>query len=194
MIPAARARLLVTGFGPFPGVPSNPSTEVVQRLASARPAITTALLDTEWAVTGRVAELAASHETVIMFGVAARAFRIRYERVAFPVASRHPDAAGLCASAPPARSARTRLDIAGLAAAARRAGFPVVVSGSAGTYICNATYAAALAANPRTLFVHIPAKRPRGPLGVDGLAAHALWLVDRVLAGRGVPVKRPPSR
>ena len=92
-----------------------------------------------------------------------------------------------CAAAAPVRSARTRHDVPALAAEARRAGYPVAVSASAGTYICNATYAAALVANPRTLFVHIPEARPRGPLSAGGLAAHALWLVDRLLASRSAP-------
>jgi pyroglutamyl-peptidase len=189
--PVRPFNLLVTGFGPFPGVPSNPSTDVVRAVAAARPGVSTALLATEWAVARSVADLAADHEMVLMFGVAARSLRIRYERVAFPVVSRAVDAAGLCAAAAPARSARTAIDAGGLAAEARRAGFPATVSGSAGTYICNATYAAALAVNRRTLFVHIPAARSRGPLSADGLAAHALWLVDRLLAG---PAAAGPSR
>ena len=33
-MPASRPRLLVTGFGPFPGIPKNPSAEIARLVAA----------------------------------------------------------------------------------------------------------------------------------------------------------------
>ncbi|WP_108659421.1 peptidase C15 [Acuticoccus kandeliae] len=178
-----KKRTLVTGFGPFPGMPDNPTSHLVRAIAAAPPAgIDTLLLATEWDVCGTLAAVAADYERVLMFGVAGRAHRIRYERVSLPDASRSLDAAGRKALAPPPRSHRTRFDVDRLAARARAAGFPVVPSSSAGTYICNASYGAALGVNPRTLFVHVPLAHRRGPLSLSGLERHAAWLL-REIAG-----------
>lgn len=178
-------RLLVTGFGPYPGVPLNPTTQLVETVAAARlPGVTTALLPTTWKVCGEIAARARDYDGVVMFGVAPPAHRIRYERVSLPTAGRNPDAAGELPVATP-RYGTSRLPVAELARAARRAGFPVVLSHSAGTYICNASYGAALASNPRTLFVHIPLPTGRGALSQTGLAEHALWLVARLTGSAG---------
>ncbi len=178
-------RLLVTGFGPYPGVPRNPTTPLVETVAAARLAgVATALLPTTWQVCEEIAARARAYDGVVMFGVAPSARRIRYERVSLPTAGRHPDAAGALPVAAP-RYATSRLPVAELAKAARGAGFPVALSHSAGTYICNASYGAALASNPHTLFVHIPLPTGRGALSQAGLARHALWLVAGLAGSAG---------
>ena len=177
-----RCALLVTGFGPFPGVPDNPSSTVVRAIErQGWRGVRTRLLPTEWAVCGEIGALVCEADRVLMFGVATSARRIRYEGLARPVASRSPDAVGLTAHATPLHSRRTALPVVTLASEARLEGFPVVTSRNAGAYICNASYAAALGRNPRTLFVHIPPPKGRGVLGEEGLAAHALWLTARLL-------------
>ena len=175
-------RILVTGFGPFPGVPVNPTTRLVEALAAeGLPGVTTRLMPTTWQVCSAIAEEAPRFDGVVMFGVAASAHRIRYERVSLPTAGRNPDATGKLPDVAPRHHA-SRLPVAHLAAAARAAGFPVVLSHSAGTYICNASYAAALSANPRTLFVHVPLPTGHGALSHSGLLTHARWLLGE-LAG-----------
>ena len=172
--------LLVTGFGPFPGVPVNPCEPLIDALAAERPGLATARLTTLWTAPGQVAEMAARANLVLMFGVAAGERRIRYERVALPDVTAAPDAAGAMPSGRRLSYRASRLPVPMLAKAARRAGFPVRVSHSPGRYICNAAYGAALANNPKTLFVHIPLPNRHGPLSADGLVRHALWLVDRL--------------
>lgn len=190
-----RAALLVTGFGPFPGVPENPSEELVRRIAArGLPGVETLILPTEWAACDALPEKLADARKVLMFGVATGARRIRYERASRPVAAEKPDAAGNGPHAPPIHSRRTRLDVTRLAKEARRKGFPVATSGDAGAYICNATYGAALALKPDTLFVHIPEPRARGPLSMAGLERHAAWLAKALTqetkrAARPKPVK-----
>lgn len=186
--------LLVTGFGPFPGVTVNPSQHVVAAIeAAGHRDVAVARLATEWAVCAEVAARAADAAAVLMFGVAPGARSIRYERVALPGVSRGPDAAGAHASVSRLTYRRSQLPVPHLAAEARLAGFPVTLSSSAGTYICNASYGAALSANPRTLFVHIPMPMRHGPLGPDGLAAHGLWLVDHLLTLLGHAGPRRPT-
>ena len=174
-------RILVTGFGPFPGVAVNPTTQLVEAIAAeSLPGIATRLLPTTWQVCADVAAAAPAFDGVVMFGVAAPARRIRYERVALPDVTAAPDAAGAMPSGRRLSYRASRLPVPMLAKAARRAGFPVRVSHSPGRYICNAAYGAALANNPKTLFVHIPLPNRHGPLSADGLVRHALWLVDRL--------------
>ena len=120
-----------------------------------------------------------------MFGVAGGAHRIRYERVSLPVASGRPDAAGAVARGGPSQTRWSRLPVHRLAAAAAASGFPVSPSNSAGSYICNASYGAALSANPNSLLIHVPLPAGRGTLSLPGLKAHAAWSVAliRELAG-----------
>jgi pyroglutamyl-peptidase len=187
------APLLVTGFGPFPGMPDNPSQAIVHRVAArGLPGVSARVLPTEWAVCDWLAEAARPATTVLMFGVAGRAERIRYERVSRPRAVARHDAAGRLPDRAPPRSRRTTVDVAALVRQARRNGFPVALSDDAGAYICNASYGAALSAVPHGLFVHVPQARPSGALSLDGLEAHALWLIARL--GEGVSPRQQPVR
>lgn len=180
---AMSSKLLITGFGPFPGVPVNPSAALVERLAAFRlKGVATCVLPTRWDAWSH-APIAPAVNTVVMFGVAAGARRIRYERLSSPAASAMPDVDGIRASNAPWRSRHTALPVLALVARARAAGFPVVASGNAGRYVCNASYGEALRHVPRSLFVHIPLPTRRGPLSLDGLTAHALWLIAQLNAG-----------
>nr|WP_269751130.1 hypothetical protein [Acuticoccus mangrovi] len=175
--------MLVTGFGPFPGVPENPTEVLVRAIAeSPPPGVTAACLDTHWNVGRELTRLAQGMDGVLMFGVAARAHRIRYERFAHPVAGAMEDASGETPTAAPLRFRHTGFDVPRLVQAARRRGFPVTASDSAGAYICNAGYGAALAVSRAALFVHVPLARPRGPLSAAGLRLHADWLIDHLRA------------
>jgi pyroglutamyl-peptidase len=172
--------ILITGFGPFPGSPFNPSARIATSLARRRrPAL---------AGTRRIAHVFATRydavdrelpallarerpDIVVMFGVATRARHMRVEeRARNRVAVLFPDAGGYRPAtrtiAPHAEALRNPLPLAGLVKAARSAGVVAARSRNAGTYLCNYTYwraleAAARPGGPRlVIFVHVP------PIGV----------------------------
>ena len=201
--------LLITGFGPFPGMPVNPSAALARRLERSsrlRLALGRALrvrvLDTTYdAIETQLAPaLAEAPTAVLMLGVASRARRIRVEARACNRASRfHPDASGRASArlaldpdGPPARHAALA---AQALAVLRRHGLAADRSRDAGRYLCNASYFRALAEPCPVLFVHIPpvprTKRPRvdarPPRGRSPAAvqAQALAEVALVLRARG---------
>jgi pyroglutamyl-peptidase len=169
-----KTRLLVTGFGPFPGSAVNPSAEVARRVADSP----------RWRLVGAEAQAMVlptayssiegvlvpalrkgGYDAVLMIGIAGRARRIRVERRAANRASTlSPDASGRrgarlglgpgpahrIAAASPGRALRHL----------RRHGLPGGVSQDAGRYLCNACYFSALAEPLPALFLHIP-KAPR---------------------------------
>lgn len=170
-------RLLVTGFGPFPRMPRNPSAAVA-RAAAAVPRLRlhgieakAAVLTTAYAtLTGELDPLLAERpDIVILVGVAGRSAKVRVEERAtarrstlFP--DRHGDVPQRPEARAPARvpSARlTRVNAVVAMSALRHRGLPARRSRDAGRYLCNAAYFRALDAAAPTLFVHIP-KRPVG--------------------------------
>jgi len=174
----AAGPVLVTGFGPFPRMPRNPSGALARRLA-ALPRLRRALgrapvglvLPTAYdALPRRLAPaLAEGPAAVLMFGVAARALRLRVEVRARNRASRlFPDASGRVSgrlTLDPAGPAERRSRAAAAAVALlRRRGVPVAVSRDAGRYLCNAGYYRALAEPCPVLFVHVPPPRTKRPV------------------------------
>ena len=104
--------ILVTGFGPFPGAPFNPTGPLVARLARLRrPCLANAkivphIFPTSYAAVDRdLPKLLARHkpDALLMFGLAPRAKTIRIETRARNSVSLLPDAGGM---------ARRRLTIA----------------------------------------------------------------------------------
>ena len=172
-------RLLVTGFGPFPGIRVNPSAAVARAVARDRRlkalGITAAmvLIETTYATAeALIPEVVARcrPEAVLMFGVASKRKALCVEtRAKNRVSILHPDAAGIVprrltpfAGAPFAL--RGRAPVARLVVAGRRAGVKTRASISAGTYLCNDSYWRMLAASgPSTpcVFLHIPKVRGR---------------------------------
>lgn len=183
------ARVLVTGFSAFPGVPDNPTETLVRALAAEAwtPAgvarLQAMVLPTEYAAGGSLldATLAALVPTVVVgFGVHATAHEFRIECVARNrIDSVRPDAAGV---RPTNRRIRDggapthapTFDPVDLYEAVRNAGAPVRLSHDAGGYLCNfafyriASWARASGHAPRVGFVHVPP--------VTGDAAHATLL------------------
>lgn len=168
--------ILITGFGPFPRVRVNP-TAVLARAVAAR--LQRSGLDAQALVVETSygsglptlrAHLAATHpKAVLMLGLAARARCVRVELFARGHASPlHPDAAGGTPRPDADRRnslpARTSGNPQGALAALRRGGITSRLSASAGRYLCDASYAAALADTRATrtpvLFVHVPWLRP----------------------------------
>lgn len=180
--------ILVTGFGPFPGAPFNPTEALVKRLARLRrPALADVkiiphVFATRYAAVDRdLPRLIARHKphALLMFGLATRAKTLRVETRARNALTLLADAGGsaprrpaIAAGAMPAMPmpAPTRR----LLAAIRGTGVPAALSRDAGRYLCNylcwrATEAAAKAGGPRlAAFIHVPPIR-RGSGGIKRL-------------------------
>ncbi len=169
-------RILLTGFGPFPGAPFNPTMPLVKRLSELRrPAfdvvdisshifhVTYDTVDRE--LPGVIAER--RPDALLMFGLAARTSFVRIEtRARNAVTTAFPDA--------DRRVAREGRIVAGAAAmpfgphttrllrAARATGIDARPSRDAGSYLCNylswrAIEATQTAGGPRlAAFIHIP--------------------------------------
>jgi pyroglutamyl-peptidase len=183
--------VLLTGFGPFPGAPLNPTAALVRQLsrrsaAGFRNAPRTAhvFVTSYRAVDRELPALIARlrPDVLVMFGLARRSRHIRIEtRARNILAAALPDAGGRLPGANviapgAAESMPLRMPATRLLAAARGAGMRAALSRDAGSYLCNylcwrASEAAACAGGPRVVvFVHVPelqrstrtsAKRPR---------------------------------
>lgn len=184
-------RLLVTGFGPFPGAPRNPTAALAgaiarsgrwRRLGIAAQAL---VLPTVYAqAQPLIAARASGPDAVLMLGLAGRRRWLSVEiRAQNRLSLRHKDAAGALPDARQIRrdgpaQMRARAPLGPLAAAGRRQGLPTRLSRDAGAYLCNAGLWWMLeAASPApVVFVHLPRRlRRRGGAGVTAAALrHAL--------------------
>ncbi len=201
-------RVLLAGFGPFPGAPSNPSARLVEALGRRRrPALagltlTTHVFATAYAAVDRdLATLfVAKPDIVLIFGLAARRRHVCIETrarnavsVLFPDAGGYrPPASVITAGKPSWR--RGNAPFVRLLHAARRSGLPVRLSRDAGRYLCNYAYWQALQrirdGRPIVQFVHIPAvrlspqRRPdkRHPVPLTELVAAAERLLIALVA------------
>lgn len=179
--------LLVTGFGPFPGAPFNPTTPLVKRLARLRrPGLADVrivghVFPTSYAAVDRdLPALIARHkpDALLMFGLATRAKRVRIETRARNALALLPDVKGATvhrskiASGGPATLSMPAPAVR-LLNAARAARVPTMLSRDAGRYLCNylcwrAAAAVAAKGGPRlAAFIHVPpiqrVPRPRWP-------------------------------
>jgi pyroglutamyl-peptidase len=167
--------VLLTGFGPFPGAPRNPTGALVRTLTRLRrPALHDVRLAahvfmTSYAAVDRdLPALIARHkpDVLLMFGLAARSKTVRIETRARNALAAFPDAGGLLPRrhtiAPNAGHRVMSARRAHLLTAARATRVPVRLSRDAGRYLCNYLYWRALNAadtpqGPRlAVFVHIP--------------------------------------
>lgn len=180
-----RDALLITGFGPFPGVLRNPSAALARRvgaLASRRIAgrsVRILILRTAYAAIPEMLEpaLAEAPAAILMLGVASRATRVRVEGQARNRTSRlFPDAAGRVSARltlePEGPAARRTAHGPQALAILRRAGIPAAASRDAGRYLCNASYFRVLREGCPVLFLHIPmparTRRPAASIGPRG--------------------------
>jgi pyroglutamyl-peptidase len=197
--------ILVTGFGPFPGAPFNPTGLLVERLARTRrpgladTKIVPHVFPTSYAAVDRdLPKLLARHKpsALVMFGLATRAKTVRIETRTGNSVSLLPDAGGIALRRPmiaaggpaalamPAPARR-------LLAAVRAAGVPATLSRDAGRYLCNylcwrAAEAAARPGGPQVAaFVHMPLVR-RWPVPHARMIKRHLWLADLVQAGGAI--------
>jgi pyroglutamyl-peptidase len=164
-------RVLITGFGPFPGAPFNPSAALAKALARRRrPALAGVervvhVFATTYAAVDRdLPKLFAQNpkpDIVLMFGVAGRRHRLCIEirarnavSLLFPDAGGHRPVRGVIRLGGPA-TLTGKVPFARLAGAAGAR-----LSRDAGNYLCNYVYWRALervrGARPLVQFVHIP--------------------------------------
>ncbi len=170
-------RVLVAGFGPFPGVPDNPAAAVARRFAGRMArhqmpglSLKAVVVPTTWELLDDLPGVFARvrPDIIIALGVAVEAPVVRIETVAVNRATRIAvDAVGararsrrLSADGPPVLHAPA--DPGQLVRAARARGLPLRISRDAGDYLCNGLFyeAARLvraSARPmRLAFVHVP--------------------------------------
>jgi len=167
-------RFLVTGFAPFGNSSINPSYEAVRRLPDTlgEHRIYHAELPVVYGQCGEIlCELMdrVKPDCVLCFGQAAGREGLSLENTAVNVkASSSPDNAGVTFSGEKIdpegpESRRARLQLKELCAELKDAGFPVKISFSAGTYVCNdlfyemLRYAEESGSPVMCGFIHIPA-------------------------------------
>jgi pyroglutamyl-peptidase len=180
----ARPVILLTGFGPFPGVPENVSGSLVMALASAAtPAfpdfdVRFEILATEWEqAPARVTELIIALSPVLSlhFGVAKTASDIRLETRAANLCHGTADAAGLTPLSnrlvPNGDDLHAAtIPISALYQTLAANGFPVSISDDAGGYLCNAVLYHSVLENNRqgragmSGFIHLPADLKSPPV------------------------------
>ncbi|HEX4408617.1 MAG TPA: pyroglutamyl-peptidase I [Xanthobacteraceae bacterium] len=166
--------VLVTGFGPFPGAPFNPSANLVKALVRRRrPALdgivfTSHIFSTTYAAVDRDLPklLAAKPDIVLMFGVAGRRRALCIEtRARNAVSLLFPDAEGYRpqhGSISPRRPSTLKgnAPFVHMLAATGTSAVPARLSRDAGRYLCNYVYWRALenvcGDRPMVQFVHIP--------------------------------------
>ena len=169
---APPVRLLICGFGGFPGFPDNPAARVVERLratAWAPPRAETAyqLIPTTWGEGHRAAARAAKAfepDGVLVLGVAGGADCFRVETQACNLAGTgRPDAEGAVhdtafISLAGPDIATTTAPAAAMVEAIAKAGLPVCASSNAGDYLCNYVFYRLLTEAPAscTAFLHLP--------------------------------------
>jgi len=167
-------RVVIAGFGPFPGAPSNPSGRLATALARRRrPAladieITSHVFATAYAAVDRDLPklLARNPDVVLIFGLASRRRHICIETrarnarsVLFPdVNGYRPERTAIETGQTEARTGNAPFHQ--LLNGVRQNKLPARLSRDAGTYLCNYTYWRALqhapGKNPLVQFVHTP--------------------------------------
>jgi pyroglutamyl-peptidase len=198
-------RVLITGFGPFPGAPFNPTMPLVKRLAQLRrPAFDDVIFSshifhvTYATVDRELPELIAAlrPDALLSFGLADRTAFMRIETRArnavtttFPDADRNHARKGSIVDA--ADAATFGPHTAKLLRAARATGIDARASRDAGSYLCNYLSWRAIEAvrrdnGPRlAAFVHIPLLARGVSSQVEG-KPHRITLEDLVDAGEAM--------
>lgn len=171
-----RHKILITGFGPFPGMKVNPTGLLMARIAAGLPLppradVEALVLDTSYRRAGEQLESALARfqpDALLSFGVAVGERAYRIERLAVNLNdSGSPDAdadlriAQVIVEKGPAEYGAT-LPVVKLETALRVAGISVRLSDSAGRYVCNHIFYSALHALTQTRslcragFLHVP--------------------------------------
>jgi pyroglutamyl-peptidase len=162
-------RLLLTGFGPFPGAPENPTAHMVENLASCPldgMALVTRILPVIWhEAEARMHALIneVKPDVILHLGLATKRSTIGVETRARNETTRlQPDADNVCRASgtidphgPGLRHAR--METTRLVDILRASGLAAETSDDAGDYICNHTLYLSLGSSvPRVGFIHLP--------------------------------------
>ena len=209
-------RILITGFGPFPGAPVNPTMPLVRTLTTLRrPAFADVIriphiFDVTYAAVDReLPELIARHrpDALLCFGLAARTPYIRIEtRARNGVSMLWPDADGTPVRrgfiVPGADAQMFGPHTTRLLQAARSTGVDVRASRDAGRYLCNymswrAIEACRTQGGPKlAAFVHVPlTAKDAGSrrMRVDALAAAGEAILrETIRLARPAAIARKP--
>jgi pyroglutamyl-peptidase len=198
------ARVLVTGFEPFPGAPVNPTEWLVGELRRNPPrgegiaAFRAEVLPVDYAGVGpRLSEIGREFrpDIAIHFGLAAECSGFRLERVArnsfagarADNAGALPEASAICRgpetlpSNLPLQAIRERLQAEGL---------PAEWSDNAGAYLCNMVFTLSRAhacdgfAPAISGFIHVPPTGEGKPLGNAQLLAGARIVIEEAVRSR----------
>jgi pyroglutamyl-peptidase len=197
-------RILITGFGPFPGAPYNPTQPLVARLLRLRrPALDGVEVSghifpvTYSGVDRELPDLLKKHrpQALLMFGLASRTPHLRIEtRARNAVTTLWPDAdhtrVRKGSIAPDADATMFGPHMAKLLRAAKTTGVDARASRDAGSYLCNYLSWRAIeavdAGGPRlAAFVHIPLLARGGARQRKG-AIHRITLEELVDAGEAM--------
>jgi pyroglutamyl-peptidase len=210
-----KLRILITGFGPFPGAPFNPTTPLIERLSRLRrPAFDDVELSnhvfhvTYATVDRELPGLLAKHKphALLMFGLAARTPYLRIEtRARNAVTTIWPDADGTRVRkgsiAPDANALMFGPHTARLLRAALATGIDARASRDAGSYLCNYLSWRAIEAShcdngPRlTAFIHIPLLARDGTARTPGgITLETLVDTGEALLGELVKLTRSALR
>ncbi len=178
--------VLVTGFGAFPGARSNPTLDILRRLAGSRRwerlgvRLVTATLPVTWAGIEAAlhAQIALSKpDAILHLGLASRRKGLSVETRAVnrlsklkPDAARQASRIAAIAGGPGLRQARW--NDARLVAAITAGGAPVQRSIDAGDYLCNLALYLTLGMTPApTGFLHVPKPRAGSPVASSPVAS-----------------------
>ncbi len=200
------ATILITGFGPFPGAPYNPTAPLVGEFLRRRhPAlagvrrVAHVFRVSYQAVDRELPELLAREQpdVLVMFGLAARTPHIRIEtRARNALARMVVDAGGnrpLSGTIVPGAAAVLPLPVPAqrLLMAARSSGVPAALSHDAGRYLCNYLCWRAAETSTRAdwlrvaAFIHVP-RVSRAPPAHSRRRRTAITLDDLTRAGEAI--------
>jgi len=201
---ASAARVLVTGFEPFPGAPVNPTEWLVAELRRDPPAgdgiaaFRAEVLPVDYAKVGpRLSQIGREFrpDIAVHFGLAAECSGFRLERVArnsfagarADNAGVKPEASAICEG--PETLAST-LPLAAIHKRLAASGLPVEWSDDAGAYLCNMVFTLSRAhacegfTPAMSGFVHVPPTGDGKPLGKAQLLAGARIVIEETLRSR----------
>jgi pyroglutamyl-peptidase len=212
-----RQRVLVTGFGAFPGAPRNPTLAVLTRLSRHRArlerlgvTLDCTLIPVTFSGIAASLDQAVGRkppDAILHLGLASRRRRLCVETRALNRAGPlHP---GADKRVPPSQIlvrhgvpvVKATYAAASILTAIRRTGLPAIASIDAGDYVCNATLYRSLAARmaPQIGFLHVPriwekpqptarTKRPRPTIAaLTEAVLAALLVMARAPGGRMAP-------
>lgn len=212
-----KLRVLVTGFGPFPGAPTNPTMPLVARLTELRrPALDAVELTghifhvTYQTVDRELPELIARlhPQALLMFGLAGRTAYLRVEsRARNAVATLRPDADGNLAGKGSIVSGGADALMFGphtarLLRAARATGIDARASRDAGSYLCNYLSWRAIEATQTpggpalAAFIHVPLLARNGAAreGASGITLEQLVDAGEAMLLEMVKLARQAAR